>query len=186
MAYRAPLPESMGLEVLRLIEETEMGFTLIARTLGVSVHYCQCVVQKAHGPGYMKARAERLGILQRSGAKHYRYRDGTTIKNNGYRGVPPPEWWRGKLTVNRYVFEHILVLCEAVGWDHLPSGMQVHHCNGDKLDNRLDNLIAIKNGTHQALHKYFNDVDLPNKVDTAAWVAQYEVKHGIDTASCAA
>jgi hypothetical protein len=46
--------------------------------------------------------------------------------------------------------EHRLVLFNA--GVTIPAGYQVHHRNGDKLDNRLENLEVIKATDHGSLH----------------------------------
>lgn len=52
---------------------------------------------------------------------------------------------------NGYVFEHIVVW-ERANNSFLPDGYCVHHKNGIKNDNRPENLVALKNGDHTALH----------------------------------
>lgn len=53
---------------------------------------------------------------------------------------------------NGYVYEHILVAESALGHP-LPDGAQVHHVNGDKLDNAPSNLVICENNAyHKLLH----------------------------------
>lgn len=49
------------------------------------------------------------------------------------------------------VFEHI-VIWEAANKTLLPSGFVIHHINGIKDDNRLENLCAMTSAAHTALH----------------------------------
>lgn len=50
---------------------------------------------------------------------------------------------------NGYVFEHILVWESAHG--AIPKGWVIHHLNGTKSDNRLENLQALSTRKHHAV-----------------------------------
>ena len=74
----------------------------------------------------------------------------TRIDANGYRLVKVREHG------GRWDKEHILVIEVEIGRRLLP-GEQVHHINGRKLDNRLENLQLCASGSeHQKIERSFN------------------------------
>ncbi len=85
----------------------------------------------------------------RIGENHPNWKGGRKYRNNGYNAVLKPEHPRaGK---DRYVQEHIVVWEEAHK-RFLPDDWVIHHKNGIKNDNRLQNLLGIpKNKHHSAL-----------------------------------
>lgn len=72
-----------------------------------------------------------------SGASNGHWRGGRTRHKRGYMMVLSPGHPRADKA--RYVFEHVLVMEETLGWYLLP-GENVHHRNGIKDDNRPENL----------------------------------------------
>lgn len=64
---------------------------------------------------------------------------------------PPESPFRPMANRRRYVREHRLLLAESLGRCLLPFEI-VHHKNGDKLDNRLENLELSMPGAHSLSH----------------------------------
>ncbi len=52
---------------------------------------------------------------------------------------------------NGYAYEHLVVWC-AAGYPRPEEGCLLHHENGDRTDNRLENLSVMDRGEHNALH----------------------------------
>lgn len=78
-------------------------------------------------------------------------RNGTFIDKDGYvRASYHPEHPRAA-SANQYVYEHILVMEQALG-RYLGPGEEVHHKNRIRHDNRLDNLELLSKPDHLKLH----------------------------------
>lgn len=78
-------------------------------------------------------------------AKNYR-----THGCNGYiqvmcKGHPHTNKWG-------YILEHRLIMEQHIG-RYLETNEHVHHINGIRTDNRLENLILIKSSQHPGMHK---------------------------------
>lgn len=76
---------------------------------------------------------------------------GEVDDGNGYLMIMKPEWYTGRVASN-YVFCHTLVICEALGLTELPKGFVVHHIDGDKKNNEINNLSLMTMGAHSKLH----------------------------------
>jgi hypothetical protein len=84
----------------------------------------------------------------RIGAKNHNWKGGRTVGTAGYVEMLAPDHPRADS--KGYVREHILVYEAAYG--PVPKGYVVHHKNGDKQDNRLENLEAMTAVAHSKLH----------------------------------
>lgn len=73
----------------------------------------------------------------------YRWNRRPTIDHRGYRRV-----WDG----DRHVLEHRLVVERNLG-RRLTTSEHVHHVNGDRLDNRIENLQVLTHAEHMRVHR---------------------------------
>ena len=89
-------------------------------------------------------------MRDRTGAANSNWKGGRRVDSYGYivikvgRGHP-------QANAQGYVREHRLVMHEFLGRILDPREI-VHHINGDKTDNRLENLSLTDNGAHASLH----------------------------------
>jgi hypothetical protein len=123
-------------------------------------HLCRCgcggfiVVKRHHHargiPEYINGHSSRItnAMTGRYGALNPHFNHGRHIDRHGYVLVLNPN----RTTVSdRYIYEHRLVLEQQIG-RKLLSTEHVHHRNGDKTDNRLENLQLLQVSEHAALH----------------------------------
>jgi len=110
---------------------------------------CDCGGVKAVTTGMLNYGVVRsCGCLKfAAGRNHANWSGGTTVSPDGYREVHV----EGSKAKHRYRSEHRLVAERALG-RALSSGEVVHHINGNKLDNRPENLAVMSRSEHAALH----------------------------------
>lgn len=139
----------------------------------------------------------RHGIKARSAVKREQTREnnaywkGGVRIENGYKCLYIPG--HHKARSNGYVREHDLIAEEMMGRPLRWFGQRdsrsevVHHINGDKLDNRLENLLVVSPQQHRAIHnavtKEMVDVALLQRIrDLETEIKQLERIHGAGTA----
>ena len=77
------------------------------------------------------------------------WRGGIRYTRKGYRQILIPEYHRADSA--GYVMEHIYVWEQAHG-AYVPEGYVIHHLNGIKDDNRVENLVLMTREEHTKLH----------------------------------
>jgi hypothetical protein len=70
------------------------------------------------------------------------------VRPDGYVLIWMPE--HPHASVDGYVLEHVLVASRALG-KPLPAGAHVHHVNGDRGDNRAQNLVVCQDTAYHGL-----------------------------------
>src|SRR6266852_1497506 len=85
------------------------------------------------------------------GTDHYNWRGGTYFHNRGYIMEYAPDHPASK-PGKGYIMQHRLIMESSLGRYLLPTEL-VHHINGDKKDNRLENLEIKSQSDHIKHHK---------------------------------
>ena len=79
------------------------------------------------------------------------YIGGVVEDGKGYLMVKKPDWWTSRKKSD-YVFQHHVVIAEALGINEIPRGFAVHHIDGNKKNNDLSNLALVQAGAHSKWH----------------------------------
>lgn len=126
-------------EVVALANDGESA-AAIARRLGVS----SVTISRA-------LRAAGMTSAARQGSEHHSWRGGRVAAAGGYVWLrPEPGEFPEMRNHQGYVPEHRLVMARSLG-RALTRAETVHHKNGDRADNRLENLeLRAAHGKHQA------------------------------------
>lgn len=109
------------------------------------------IYKKARSLGLYKAK--ELIFINRSqarkGEKGSNWKGGTATTAKGYRLIKAPNHERAD---NKgYVLEHILVFERETGVK-VPKNCCIHHLNGNKSDNRIENLCLMLTSAHTMHH----------------------------------
>lgn len=146
--------------IKNLYETTELTQQQIADTVGVSWKVVFTIIKKEYSSEQRRQRKvisyrnSRLGdknpMYGKTGSAHHSY-IGAVSDNKGYLMVLKPSWYTGRKN-SKHVFQHHVVVCEALGITEIPKGYHVHHINGDKCDNTESNLLMLTAGDHMRLH----------------------------------
>jgi predicted Zn-ribbon and HTH transcriptional regulator len=90
-------------------------------------------------------------IFGSGGQNHYNWKGGKRTTDQGYIQVVCKGHHRAIGRDHNYVFEHILVYERYHKCCILPNAI-IHHKNGVRYDNRIDNLECMTRSTHRKIH----------------------------------
>lgn len=120
-------------EVVRLYQDEKMDSIQVGRVMGVRGYIVRNLLREHGFKVRGRGEAKRINALGRIVGRHQ------------YLAIKTGESRHGKM-LHRYLME------QRIGRE-LERGEVVHHINGDKRDNRLENLQLMTNSEHMKLHR---------------------------------
>lgn len=118
----------------------------IAKSYGVTYQTLQTHRRKWGLPLLRKART--------SGENHASWRGGEYIDRWGYKMVVA----RDRNYLNPYSAEHVVIAEKMIGRMLIKGKEVVHHINGDKGDNRPENLLVCNKSQHRIFHRQLEKI----------------------------
>lgn len=161
MARPVSYTDEQRAEVCRLFEQTDLTLDAIAAQSDLTYKIVWTIVERSYSPERRLVRKQqsyrdsKLGdknpSFGRAGENAFHYKSGKAADGKGYMMITKPEWYTGRAG-SKYVFEHSIVMCQALGLTEMPAGFVIHHIDGDKTNNSIDNLALMTNRAHSRLH----------------------------------
>lgn len=147
--------------VKQMYEQTDLTLEQIAQKAEVSLwkvwkyvkdNYSQEHRKQRKVVNYAKSKNGELNPqFGKTGQDNFRF-EGPVSDGKGYLMLIKPEWYTGRRGC-KHVFVHHLVICEALKMTEIPKGFCVHHIDGDKTNNELNNLALLTTAAHMRLHQ---------------------------------
>jgi len=100
--------------------------------------------------GHNRRGKKHPNYIPKHGAAHGNWKGGKRLDNNGYVLIRTPGHPKAH-SHGLYVLEHILIMEKHIG-RYLSKEEVVHHRDGNRQNNNLDNLQLLTRGAHTSLH----------------------------------
>lgn len=149
-------------QIRYLYEQTEETIESIAITLGITWKPVWSYIQKAYSKetrDFRKSKTYRNSKIHNNnpqfgkvGKDTAHWKGGNPVADGkGYLIIPKPDWYTGRKN-SKYVFQHSVIMCEALGLTEIPAGFVVHHIDRNRTNNILSNLALMTIEAHTLLH----------------------------------
>jgi len=164
--------------ILTAYRDTDLSKAEIAKQVGVSSSCVHDVLQVNMTSGERNKhkhrryadskRGNRNPMLGKVREQHHSYK-GVVSDGKGYLMVLKPDWYTGRKGC-KHVFQHHVVMCEALGISAIPAGFHVHHIDNVPKNNSIDNLALLPAAAHRRLHARERATTIPQGSKTVAAV----------------
>lgn len=158
---RAQDKEKVSL-VVGLYASTDIPMERLCKEVKLEDYMVQSIIRDFFTEEYINERKSRLYRLSKLGDKNpmkectrdknHNWIGGVVSDGQGYLMVKKPEWYTGRKGSD-YIFQHSIVMCEALGITEIPKGFAVHHIDHNPLNNDISNLALVQMGAHSRLHQ---------------------------------
>lgn len=154
------IPAATVFLICKLFEFTDTSLQDICKEAHIEYWQMQEILNTYYTQQFQDKRKSRMYARSKQGIKnsmsgkfkelHHNYK-GTVGDGNGYLQCLKPDWYTGRKG-SKHVFVHTVVMCEHLGLTELPKGWTIHHIDGNKQNNDINNLALITNSGHTKLH----------------------------------
>ena len=148
-------------KVKEMFDNTDLTMVEIASSIPCDVSIVRRIIRKNYTMEQFSKRKSRIYKNSKIGDKnpmkdkfreqHHNY-VGDVSDGKGYIMCLKPDWYTGRQGC-KHVFKHHLVMCEALGLTEIPRGYCIHHIDGNKINNSLENLSMLSLSAHTRLHQ---------------------------------
>jgi hypothetical protein len=152
--------EPMTERIMNLFSTTQLTFEQIAQEVGCTykvvwkrIHdnFTKEQIKKRKSLNYSRSKmGAKNPMLGKVREQHHGWK-GECSDCKGYLTICPPQWYK---TTARRVFVHHVVMAEALELPCIPRGFVVHHVDGNKTNNHIDNLALMTQSDHTKLHHW--------------------------------
>jgi hypothetical protein len=148
---------------MKLFEDTELTITKIADCVGVHYATIHKHLKVRYTSEFRRSRKTKNYATSKTGDKnpmwgkfgslHHGY-IGDCDDGRGYQLILKPDWFTGR-EHSKHIYKHHFVMCQFLGITQIPDGFVVHHIDGDKKNNSIDNLSLMTKSAHSTLHQRY-------------------------------
>lgn len=139
---------------------TDKTYLEIAQLVGASEGVIMKLYQSNFSKQELRDRAKKSWAKAKIGElnpmygntrdKHPRYK-GVISDGKGYQLILKPDWYTGRAG-SKHIFYHHYVYCLENNLTEIPLGFDIHHKDGNPLNNDISNLELLSKVDHAKLH----------------------------------